>query len=149
ITTILNQQHESSRELRVPFSILMADLDHFKKINDHHGHITGDTVLKAVTGVLQAAMRVDDELGRYGGEEFIAILPNTNAADAEELAQRLNESVAELRVDTPTGSIGCTVSIGVAAWTPTRLESVQALVNRADAALLSAKQCGRNRVRAS
>jgi diguanylate cyclase (GGDEF)-like protein len=149
ITTILNQQHESSRELRVPFSILMADIDHFKKINDRHGHITGDTVLKAVTGVLQAALRVDDELGRYGGEEFIAMLPNTNAVNAEELARRLNESVAELRVDTPTGSVGCTVSIGVAEWAPTRLESVQALVHRADAALLSAKQYGRNRVRLS
>jgi diguanylate cyclase (GGDEF)-like protein len=149
ITTILNQQHESSRELRVPFSILMADIDHFKKINDRHGHIAGDTVLKAVTGVLQAAMRVDDELGRYGGEEFIAILPNTNAVNAEELARRLNESVAELNVDTPTGSVGCTVSIGVAEWGPTRLESVQALVHRADAALLSAKQCGRNRVHLS
>jgi diguanylate cyclase (GGDEF)-like protein len=149
ITTILNQQHESSRELRVPFSILMADIDHFKKINDRHGHIAGDTVLKAVTGVLQAAMRVDDELGRYGGEEFIAILPNTNAVNAEELARRLNESVAELSVDTPTGSVGCTVSIGVAEWGPTRLESVQALVHRADAALLSAKQCGRNRVHLS
>jgi diguanylate cyclase (GGDEF)-like protein len=149
ITTILNQQYESSREQRVPFSILMADIDHFKKINDRHGHITGDTVLKAVTAVLQAAMRVDDELGRYGGEEFIAILPNTNAANAEELARRLNESVAELSVDTHTGSVGCTVSIGVAEWAPSRLESIQALVHRADAALLSAKQCGRNRVRLS
>jgi diguanylate cyclase (GGDEF)-like protein len=149
ITTILNQQYESSRELLVPFSILMADIDHFKKINDRHGHIAGDTVLKAVTGVLQAAMRVDDELGRYGGEEFIAILPNTNAANAEELARRLNESVAKLTVDTPTGSVGCTVSIGVAEWSPSRMESVQALVHRADAALLSAKQRGRNRVRLS
>jgi diguanylate cyclase (GGDEF)-like protein len=149
ITTILNQQHESSREQRVPFSILMADIDHFKQINDRHGHITGDSVLKAVIGVLQSVMRVDDELGRYGGEEFIAILPNTNAASAEELARRLNESVAELSVDTPTGSVGCTVSIGVAEWTPTRAESVQALVYRADDALLSAKQDGRNRVHLS
>jgi diguanylate cyclase (GGDEF)-like protein len=149
ITTILNQQHESSRELRIPFSILMVDIDHFKRINDRHGHITGDSVLKAVIGVLQAAMRVDDEIGRYGGEEFIAILPNTNAGNAEELAQRLNESVAGLSVETPTGEVRCTVSIGVAEWVPTRSESVQALVHRADAALLSAKKSGRNRVRLS
>jgi diguanylate cyclase (GGDEF)-like protein len=147
ITTILDQKHTSSLDMRVPFSILMVDIDQFKKINDRYGHIVGDTVLKAVTGVLQAAVRVDDELGRYGGEEFIAILPNTNAVNAEELARRLNESVAQLRVDTPMGSVGCTVSIGVAQWAPTRPESVQALVHRADAALLSAKQCGRNCVR--
>jgi diguanylate cyclase (GGDEF)-like protein len=149
ITTILNQQHEKSQELREPFSILMADLDHFKKINDHHGHMIGDSVLKAVTGVMQAALRVDDELGRYGGEEFIAILPNTDAAQAEALARRVNEAVAERRVDGPTGPIGCTVSIGVAEWVPNRPESVQTLVQRADEALLSAKQYGRNRVRLS
>jgi diguanylate cyclase (GGDEF)-like protein len=146
IKAIIDEQHKSALEMRVPFSILMIDIDHFKNVNDHHGHIAGDTVLKAVTGVLLASLRKDDELGRYGGEEFIAILPNTDAINAEVLARRLNDSVSDLKVHMPAGLIGCTVSIGVAEWAPARPESVQALVHRADAALLSAKQCGRNRV---
>jgi diguanylate cyclase (GGDEF)-like protein len=146
ITTIIDQLHKSSIGDRVPFSILMIDIDRFKRINDRHGHIAGDTVLKAVTRALQAAVRPDDEVGRYGGEEFIAILPNTNAAMATELAHRLNKAVAELRVHTPTGLVGCTVSIGIAEWAPRWLEPVEVLVHRADMAMLSAKQQGRDRV---
>jgi len=149
IKAIIDEQHKRALETLLPFSILMVDIDHFKKVNDHHGHIAGDAVLKAVTGVLLASMREDDELGRYGGEEFIAILPNTNAIDAEVLARRVKESVCDLKVQTLAGLIGCTVSIGVAEWAPTRPESLQALVHRADEALLSAKQCGRNRVHVS
>ena len=146
ITTILEQLHKDSIKKAVPFSILMIDIDRFKRINDRQGHIAGDTVLKAVTRVLQASMRPDDEVGRYGGEEFIAVLPNTDAANAIALAHRVNKAVAELRIETTAGLVACTVSIGVAEWVPRRLESVQALVHRADVAMLSAKQCGRDRV---
>jgi diguanylate cyclase (GGDEF)-like protein len=146
ITAIIDQLHKISLAGGAAFSILMLDIDRFKTINDRHGHIAGDAVLKAVTRVLQASVRADDELGRYGGEEFIAILPDTNASNAFELAHRLNRSVAEMQIDTPAGSVGCTVSIGIAEWAPNRLESVQALVHRADLALLLAKQLGRNRV---
>lgn len=144
VTTILDQLHQSSAADRLPFSILMIDIDRFKRINDRHGHIAGDAVLKGVTRALQASMRPDDEIGRYGGDEFIAILPNTNAAMAMELANRISKTAAELRVDTFAGSLGCTLSIGIAEWAPQRPEPVQALVHRADVALLSAKRHGRN-----
>jgi diguanylate cyclase (GGDEF)-like protein len=146
ITSILDQLHETSVERHATFSICMIDIDRFKRVNDQCGHIAGDSVLKDVSRVLQAGLRPDDELGRYGGEEFIAILPDTNTLSAERLAIRLNKAVAELRAGTSTVPIRCTVSIGIAERAPHQFETVQSLIHRADSALLLAKQSGRNRV---
>jgi diguanylate cyclase (GGDEF)-like protein len=153
ITAILEQQPAHPAEHPIPLSVMMIDIDHFKRINDSHGHLMGDKVLKAVARELRSRLRSADDIGRFGGEEFLVVLPNTAAADAESLARRMSDAVAMLRVEIPiesgrcTISIGCTVSIGISEWSfSSPDENLHTLIHRADMALLSAKQSGRNRV---
>jgi diguanylate cyclase (GGDEF)-like protein len=124
-----------------PLSILMLDLDHFKAINDAHGHQIGDEVLAEFARRLQSVLRKPAVLGRYGGEEFMALLPATNRDEARLVAQRMLEITAS-----ESSLPHCTVSIGLATFQPTGNDTLQALISRADAALYRAKHLGRNRV---
>lgn len=123
-----------------PLSLLLLDIDHFKQINDQHGHLVGDRVLGDFVALLGRTLRHADRLGRFGGEEFIVLLPETDAAAALAAAERMREAVAAY-----PGPPACTVSIGLASAAPgdTRLD---ALLARADAALYRAKATGRDRV---
>lgn len=129
----------------LPLSVLMLDVDHFKRINDGYGHAFGDKALAAVAGAVSASLRQTDTLGRYGGEEFIALLPMTNAEGARVLAQRILEQVRVLEVSSVDAQpVTVTISIGAA----TMRESVpelHSLVSLADQALYAAKSAGRDR----
>jgi diguanylate cyclase (GGDEF)-like protein len=130
-------------------AVLALDLDHFKKVNDSHGHAAGDAVLKAVGGLLAQTFRKLDTVARIGGEEFGVLLPHTSLADAAALAERLREAIAELRVPVGDIELGITASIGVAHSCEPAVKSAggstsaQAL---ADARSYQAKRGGRNRV---
>lgn len=124
-----------------PLSIILFDIDHFKRINDTLGHEAGDQVLQRVSQEVKACLRLNDRIGRWGGEEFLILAGNTALTDAVPLAERLREHIARLAF---SGLEQVTVSMGVAEGRPE--ESVKALVARADAAMYEAKHGGRNRV---
>jgi len=127
-----------------PFSVLMLDIDHFKKINDSHGHPVGDLAIKALAAVCGKALRPHDILARYGGEEFVLTLPQTPADGARIVAERIREAVELLMVPSDSGPVRFTVSIGVALYD--NGEPFDHVVERADQALYVSKQSGRNRV---
>ncbi|MDP2135032.1 MAG: GGDEF domain-containing protein, partial [Sulfuritalea sp.] len=135
------QELERSRRRNHVMSLLMLDLDHFKAINDSHGHLTGDRVLVDFVARVTGLLRRPDRLGRFGGEEFIILLPETTADEAMIVAERIRAEVAAAKGTTP-----CTVSIGVAS---SRGEdnSIDAIIARSDMALYQAKAAGRNCVR--
>lgn len=125
--------------------ILLFDLDKFKRINDEHGHLTGDEVLKTFARILERVIRQSDLAGRYGGEEFLAVLPLTETADAERLAERIRKACANSPVATQDGGhLRFTTSAGVAQLRPD--ETAVALLRRADESLYQAKGAGRDRV---
>ncbi|HEY0953578.1 MAG TPA: GGDEF domain-containing protein [Roseateles sp.] len=128
-----------SRRQGRPLSVLMLDLDHFKQVNDQHGHVVGDRVLVDFVARAHAVLRRPAVLGRYGGEEFVALLPDTDAGAALAVAERIRASHCA-----DPGLPGCQVSIGVATARPQ--DSLDTLINRADAGLYEAKAQGRNRV---
>lgn len=127
-----------------PACLLMLDLDHFKRVNDGHGHAAGDAALVVFTAVCCAALRPGDAFGRMGGEEFAAFLPETGAAAGRALAEAMRRAVAGAAVPLETGSMSISVSIGLTASRPG--ESLAVALRRADAALYEAKRAGRNRV---
>ena len=127
-----------------PLSVLMIDLDYFKAINDTHGHQTGDRVLVALADLFRNSCRATDTIGRYGGEEFMIILPETAIEKGLTFAERLLERVREMPVEVDGESLSVTCSIGVAGAAAE--ETVGDLIDRADQALYSAKTLGRNRV---
>ncbi len=139
---------ERARRHGQPMSLLMIDLDHFKSVNDAHGHAGGDSVLQAFVKTAQTVMRGSDLFGRVGGEEFAALLPQTDLEGAAALAHRLQEVVHEHPVVLPTGEVAYSVSIGVAARAAglDDRSSVESLMLGADAALYRAKGEGRDRV---
>jgi len=122
---------------------LMLDLDHFKRINDKYGHPFGDTVLHLIARVISEHCRTNDFLGRYGGEEFLIILPETQIDGATTIAERVRSAVAETSLDQNDERI--TLSIGVAEWRDGD-GSAKRLIAQADRALLEAKSAGRNRI---
>lgn len=138
----------SMRRSGLDCAVLFIDLDHFKSINDRHGHAAGDEVLRAVAELLQARLRRSDLLGRIGGEEFAALLPDTDAAGALQLAENLRQAVQTLQPVIEGGPrIEVTASIGVEA-APAGKGPFAELMRRADEAMYAAKQAGRNRVTA-
>src|SRR5262249_21173922 len=142
---------EMERALRYDSSLalLMIDLDHFKRVNDTYGHLVGDDVLRDVASLLTQTIRTTDMVARYGGEEFLVLLPETEDVGAESFAERIRVAVEAhpfgARSDQP--ALKLTASIGVATFPAARIESVEDLFARADAALYRAKADGRNRVR--
>lgn len=127
-----------------PLSVLMCDIDHFKRINDCYGHAGGDEVIRTFVVTARQTLRAGDHIGRWGGEEFIVLLPNTDLHGAEHFALRLNQCFAEQTCNYRALIINATVSIGVAQHQTD--ETLQQTIDRADAALYRAKQQGRNRV---
>jgi len=128
-----------------PCAVLLADLDHFKRINDEHGHLVGDEVLKLVAARLTEAVREPVVVGRLGGEEFLVVLPDTTLEAARQAAERIRESVAATDTQRWPGRPALTISLGVAVSNGAG-DSVSAMLSRADAALYDAKRAGRNRV---
>lgn len=154
LTQLFNRSHWQSRlaeefsragRYQNPMSLIMFDLDHFKSINDTHGHLGGDAVLVQVSGIIKDALRDSDIAGRYGGEEFGIILPNTNAAGAKVVAERLRSTIESTPVPFEKVQIPVTASLGIAEFDPTVADD-EALIANADAALYQAKESGRNRV---
>jgi len=125
--------------------VLMFDIDHFKKVNDVHGHAVGDAVLRHMGEVLRGSQRKIDTPGRLGGEEFALLLPGADLDAAAAYAERLRQRVAESPHQSEAGSLAVTVSIGIAALYPQDL-AADAALKRADRALYWAKAAGRNRV---
>lgn len=130
---------------RKSFSVIMIDVDHFKRFNDTHGHQAGDAVLSGLGGVLRENAREMDVVARYGGEEFAIILPATSVADAGSAAERVREAIETTPFRFRATDLHVAVSIGVAELLP--VENVPGLIRRADAALYASKQAGRNCVR--
>jgi two-component system cell cycle response regulator len=160
LTGVLNRRalferiHESThRAVREdsPFCLLMADLDHFKKINDHFGHQAGDIVLQQFIKKLLKISRPYDFIGRYGGEEFVVCFPGVRHNKAENIAERMREGIETLEIKLPNNAepIRITASFGLACYDIGSEESVDSLINRADEAMYQAKQHGRNRVHVS
>jgi diguanylate cyclase (GGDEF)-like protein len=146
LTGLANRRHlmrkleeEARRSARTgrPFALLMIDLDHFKDVNDRHGHQIGDHVLKQCAAVLLENLRRTDFVGRYGGEEFCVMLPEASAEGATHVAEKLRQAVDGLSSPVPTISVGVALSQGCS--------SVEEVVRRADEALYRAKEAGRNR----
>jgi len=138
---------EVSRSIRYrrALSAMMLDVDHFKAINDRHGHPTGDAVLRELASRVHGALRTMDVLGRYGGEEFFVMLPETPLDGGARAAERIRRAIAEKPFDVGAHAIEVTVSIGVASLDPGS-PPPSGLLDEADAALLEAKRQGRNRV---
>ncbi|QRP51119.1 diguanylate cyclase [Amycolatopsis sp. FDAARGOS 1241] len=129
------------------FAVLMIDLDHFKRINDTYGHLTGDEVLAAVAVAIEDAVRQTDTVGRFGGEEFVVLLPDTAGPHVLAIAERVRVAVGELRlvVGGTSEIAGLSVSVGVAGY-PDSGDTLEKVLRSADAALYRAKDAGRNRV---
>ena len=127
-------------------SLLMIDIDHFKVINDSHGHLVGDRALVAVARHINETIRTEDVFARYGGEEFTIICRGTDSFAAQVLATRIKRSMEKLRVVEPDAEIKITVSIGVATLPSPDIRTPEDLIARADEAMYAAKRAGRNRV---
>jgi two-component system cell cycle response regulator len=126
-----------------PLAVALVDADHFKSINDRHGHAVGDEVLTEIARRLSGRLRAADHLGRFGGEEFLALLPETTPDAAEAVAEDLRAEVAGRPIQSAAGPLDVTVSVGWAAW---ECDPPHGIVARADEALYRAKAAGRNRV---
>ncbi|HOL38419.1 MAG TPA: GGDEF domain-containing protein [Rubrivivax sp.] len=143
-------QAEHERLLRHPHlqcALLALDIDHFKQVNDTHGHAAGDAVLVEVARAMRLATRQQDLVARWGGEEFMILLPDTGRAEATALAQRLRRQVQSARIAHGAGVLGVTVSIGVGALSSAD-DALEHVLRRADRALYRAKSAGRNAVAA-
>jgi len=142
----LTEMFEHSARLNEPLAVVMCDVDHFKSVNDTLGHQAGDAVLKQLAEVLRTSAREIDRVGRYGGEEFVVLLPGSNVADAAAFAERVRHAVEATEFAYPGGTVRRTLSAGVAAWPHPDIRHQEALVKAADDALYVAKERGRNRV---
>jgi diguanylate cyclase (GGDEF)-like protein len=160
LTGLINRRHFEERlagewarsvRYRSPLSCLLLDIDHFKRVNDTWGHPFGDLVLKEVSGITRQVLRDVDVIARYGGEEMVALLPETSADEALRAAERVRSGVAAMRLVCqtvePPQVVSCTASIGVATAPSRSVTSPQHLIQLADECLYEAKQGGRNRVR--
>lgn len=142
----LAEEEERSRRYAHPFSLLMLDIDHFKTVNDTHGHLAGDEALRAVADLIRGEVRPVDLVARYGGEEFALILPETPTAGALATAERIREIIAAHPIPLASGqTVSLTASIGVATY-PRAAGSAEKLISAADQALYRAKASGRNQV---
>jgi len=141
----LDEELKRSARHNLPLAFLMLDIDHFKECNDNFGHLTGDVVLKEVAARIKACVREIDLVGRYGGEEFSLLLPDTDKEGAGFVAERICSSIARQKIEAYDEHTKVTVSIGVAAF-PEDAAVTQHLIDKSDQALYRAKQKGRNRV---
>lgn len=158
---LAQQEYQRSRRYNRPLSIIMLDLDHFKAVNDDYGHLTGDQILQTIVSLCQDNLRESDIIGRYGGEEFIVLLPETQGqapptnkpepnhdqlqSTAKDVAERLRQIVEKTSIHTAKGDVRITISLGVAELSESN-ESIDTLIDHADQALYAAKENGRNQV---
>ena len=144
---LLQEEYERSGRTGEPLSVVMFDLDRFKQVNDTHGHQAGDAVLKELAAILRETAREIDKLGRYGGEEFMAILPGSDAEAGRTFAERVRQHVENQQFDIHADrALRMTISAGVATYPENAADGPRRLVHYADQALYSAKNSGRNRV---
>ncbi len=129
---------------KFPVSLILTDIDHFKKVNDTHGHPVGDEVLRRVASILGASARKIDIVARYGGEEFAIVLEATDRAGARQLAERIRADVAKQQFKSAKGNFEVTLSLGVASY-PEDATAKEVVIARADESLYAAKHGGRNR----
>jgi two-component system cell cycle response regulator len=143
-----NLEEEISRAHRygATLSLIMFDIDHFKKFNDTYGHLQGDVIIKKIADILRSSVRNIDFTARYGGEEFAVIVPQVDAKGAGVVAERIRKSVEQFSFPGEEGPLYVTVSMGVAEFKPTRMRSASQLIAEADKALYHSKEMGRNRV---
>jgi diguanylate cyclase (GGDEF)-like protein len=141
---LLRRELSRGERQGTPVTVIMADIDHFKQINDMYGHLTGDVVLREVAHRLSSAVRGYDVTGRFGGEEFLIVFPGCAVASAAAQAERLRACINREPVDTPEGPIPVTLSLGVAASEPVTEVDPDLLLCAADTALYRAKSRGRN-----
>ncbi|MDP2157063.1 MAG: diguanylate cyclase, partial [Nitrospirota bacterium] len=140
---VLTSEHERAKRYGTPFSLVMLDIDHFKKINDTFGHNVGDAVLKEVSGILLNSIRDIDTAARYGGEEFMIILPNTDRVQSRIVAERMREAIEKHDFTGIDSKIS--VSIGISGMPDAKVDNEEKLIRCADFAMYRAKQLGRNR----
>jgi two-component system cell cycle response regulator len=146
IIHILTQElYRAEREEKC-VGLIMADIDFFKKINDSYGHLAGDVVLRSIAEKMHSMMRSYDYIGRYGGEEFLVILPDCSSEYAAAFAERIRLNISSDSIDTSEGMIPVTISLGVAANSTKRKRDADSFIKAADKALYRAKENGRNRV---
>jgi two-component system, cell cycle response regulator len=155
LTDVANRRHlektiriEMIRALRynTRLTFIMIDVDHFKAVNDNHGHVAGDCVLREVAKRLRTGIRACDLVARFGGEEFCLLLPQTDSDGGRAVAERYREAIADQPMSTGASEISVTASFGVVTYPHSSLQSLDDVVRAADTALYSAKNTGRNRV---
>jgi diguanylate cyclase (GGDEF)-like protein len=132
-------EFERARRYHLPFSIIMLDLDGLKRINDQYGHITGDTAIQAFSATCQAALRGSDTIGRFGGDEFLVLLPHTSASKAISIVDRLTSELEKTMIDTNEGPLRLSASFGISSLNEDTDTSLEELIKRADQALYLAK----------
>ncbi|MFE3171466.1 GGDEF domain-containing protein [Amycolatopsis sp. NPDC059090] len=148
--TLAGRELDRAQRAASSFGVLMVDLDRFKRINDEHGHLSGDAVLRAVAAAISGAVRDYDSVGRFGGEEFVVLLPDIHRTDVRVVAERVRQAVERLAVEVPALNgrrtiDGLSASIGIATY-PESGSAIDRLVHAADQALYTAKNTGRNKV---
>jgi len=144
--SVLRSEMERAKRTGAPLSLIILDIDYFKSVNDRYGHPTGDMILKSIAAVLKDLVRLTDTVCRYGGEEFIIILPGTSIQQAVKVAERIRKAIQDKLVKVGTNDIRVTASFGIATFLGDKNESVQSFIDRADQCLLKAKRLGRNQV---
>lgn len=142
---LVDAEYERYRRYGQATSLVMFDIDHFKPVNDNYGHLAGDEVIRHTAKVTRNSIRQSDSAGRYGGEEFGIILPETDAENARMICERIRESIEKSTVETSAGNITYTISMGIAQLTDDP-ENYMQWMQKADEALYAAKESGRNRV---
>ena len=141
----LDEEYSKAVRYELPLSILIMDVDFFKRVNDTFGHQVGDNALIAVAKALQASVRESDLVGRYGGEEFVILLPHTGLEKALSVAEKIRQAVSETPIE-GMGEKRITISIGAAGFPDIKVANMEELVRKADEALYRAKEGGRNQV---
>lgn len=141
----LNEEFERSKRYRMPLSVAMVDIDHFKKINDTYGHQAGDFVLKTLAGVFTSNIRVSDLVIRFGGEEFLLVFNGASAVDAYQIMEKLRVNVETMRLQYGAFDFKVTFSAGVASFPSDKVSDLPNLIHQADSGLYKAKETGRNR----
>ena len=145
IEALQKELNRAGRE-GTPVSVIIGDVDHFKRVNDRYGHLAGDGVLREIADTISSSVRPYDFAGRYGGEEFIVVLPGCDKEDARQTAERLRSKIAENPIVTSEGVFSVTMSFGVATSDAADATDMDSLIRCADQALYTAKNAGRNRV---
>lgn len=147
ILHVLEELKINCDQTRSPLAVVMVDLDHFKKINDRWGHDVGDQALVLAARALRTTVRLNDHVGRYGGEEFLVLLPGLEAEQAKCLAERIRTTIAAAVLELPDGeSLSLSASLGMSCYSVARLATVNDLVKQADVALYQAKDAGRDQL---